>query len=635
MNKTPISGLIFLALNSISLAASIQSDEIFVTANRLPQPIKNVIADISVITSEQIQSAGQSTIVELLSSQPGIEIGTSGGMGSSSSIFMRGTNSNQIVVLVDGVRINNITDGRTNFGNLPLAQIERIEILRGAASTLYGQDAIGGVIQIFTKKANENTALSGRIGYGSYNTKSADFGITGKQQDFSYSLNIASIDTDGFSAKRVRSGPQSDNDGYRNLSASAFASYNIAENHQVGLQFFNSDGRFNYDGAVTNYDGSVNQKKNYYNDMTQTSIGVFSKNKFTSLWDSTLRISQGIDENNLFDDAIYKSRSKQTQYSWQNDLNLSLGTITFLTERLEQRLISNTEYDKTTRTSNGIFVGYLGTFDNHQLQANYRKDNNSQFGFRDTGAIGYAYNITPAWKFSTNFGTAFKAPTFADLYFPSDFWNGRADSNPNLRPETSRNIDIGLRYQSKTQSISLVAFKNKIENLIIYSTNSCTGVSNICNINEAEIKGLSLSGWQIIDGWNIRANLDIQSPKDTSNDKLLPSRANRHGAISVGKAFSDWKINAEMLASSKRFQDGANQFELDGYAIINLSAAYQINNDWQVQGRFNNILNKNYALSTTASKYGPNDPAYNTPGANLFISLQYTPNFFSDSETKK
>ena len=194
MSKKIITSLIALAFTSPSYSAeNIELDDVVVTASRVAQTRESVIADVTVIDQEEIERAGQSTFVELLQTQPGIEISSSGGPGTASSIFLRGTNSNQVVVLIDGLRVGSATAGTTTFENIPLAQIDKIEILRGPATSLYGQDAVGGVIQIFTKKGLGRPQFYAAIGYGTYDTKTAEAGIRGSLGDTSFSLNISSM----------------------------------------------------------------------------------------------------------------------------------------------------------------------------------------------------------------------------------------------------------------------------------------------------------------------------------------------------------------------------------------------------------------------------------------------------------
>jgi vitamin B12 transporter len=602
MKKSTIASLIGLAFSTnIFATEDINLDNVVVTAARIPQTRESVIGDVTIINRDEIEHAGQSTLVELLQSQPGVEVTSNGGAGALSNVYLRGSGANQIVLLLDGIRVNSVTAGTTYFGNIPLSQIDHIEILRGPASSLYGQDAIGGVIQIFTKRGDGTTHFNASIGYGSYNTKKAEAGLSGGVENLRFSLNVSSHDTDGFSAKRVKSGMQSDNDGYRNLSVNTAISYAVAKDHEVGIQLFNSDGRAKYD--------SSNSFSNYV-DLTQTSIGIFIKNKFTNNWDSTLKISEGIDKNYDYSPSATEIKSKQRQYSWQNDFILPVGTLTILADRLEQDLTSNQNYQNTQRSTNGLFIGYLATINNHSVQANYRKDDNSQFGMHETGSIGYGYQLNSNWRTTASYGTAFKAPTFNDVFAPVG-WG----ANPDLKPEESKNIEASLRYADNVTNLSLTMYRNEIKNLIAYKYPS------MVNINQAEIKGLTITASEVWDSWLLKGNIDIQSPKDSNTDNLLPLRANRHGSLNLTRESGDWRYSAEILGTSERYQDPENKFHLAGYAIVNFISNYKINNEWSVQGRLNNLLDKQYTLTTSAWTYGANDPAYNTPGANLFVSL--------------
>lgn len=188
-------------------------------------------------------------------------------------------------------------------------------------------------------------------------------------------------------------------------------------------------------------------------------------------------------------------------------------------------------------------------------------------------------------------------------------------ANPDLKPEESKNIEASLRYADNVTNLSLTMYRNEIKNLIAYKYPS------MVNINQAEIKGLTITASEVWDSWLLKGNIDIQSPKDSNTDNLLPLRANRHGSLNLTRESGDWRYSAEILGTSERYQDPKNKFHLAGYAIVNFISNYKINNEWSVQGRLNNLLDKQYTLTTSAWTYGANDPAYNTPGANLFVSL--------------
>ncbi len=614
MNKSIIASLIGLAFNHVAIAAdNINLDNVVVTASRIPQTRESVIADVTVIDAEEIQRAGQATFVELLQTQPGVEISSNGGAGSNSSIFLRGTNSNQVVVLVDGLRINSITDGRTNFGNIPLSQIERIEILRGPASSLYGQDAIGGVIQIFTKRGDGAPQFNTAIAYGSYNTRSADAAFNAKVNDIKFSMNVSSLTTDGFSALRIKNDARRDSDGYRNLSVSGAISYLFSDSNELGLQFLNSDGHAKYDNEYNDFSN--------FSDYRQSSMGVFSKNKITEKWQSTVKISNAIDENNNQTSAYTNNqvKSEQRQYTWQNDFSLPIGTVTGIAERLEQKLTSNTAYLNSQRNSNGLFLGYLASIEKHSIQANIRRDDSSQYGTHLTKGLAYGYQLNNYWRASANYGTAFKAPTFNDIYYPPYYdegYDGACDcwvnqNNANLKPERSQNFEAAVKYATASQTASIVIYQNRIKDFIALDSSDLPANYN------ATIKGISLAASQSWGGWQLKGNMDIQSPKNTDDNAFLTRRARQHGAINLSKVWGDWRFDSEMIASSDRYNDAKNQQRMAGYALLNLSAHYKIDSSWSAQAKLINVLDKDYALSLSNADGTP----YNTPRANLFISL--------------
>lgn len=628
MNKKLIASLISMVFTMPVLATeTINLNDVVVTASRVAQSRSNVIGDVTVIDREEIERAGAASITDLLHTQPGVQISTNGGAGTGSSIYLRGTNADHVVVLVDGLRINSATLGTTSFENIPLGQIERIEILRGPASSLYGADAIGGVIQIFTRKAEaDEPLLHVASGLGSYDTKTAEAGISGSVSALKYGVNVSSFDTDGFSVKPIRTGIDKDDDGYRNLSASAFLELELAKGHTWGLQFFESKGRNNFDNAYNNY-----------GDQTLQSYAFTSKNQFTDFWHSTFKLGVGVDDSDSHDKpntnpassrynpiGISKYRTDQQQLTWQNDFNLPLGTLTLAYDRLEQDVNSQSNVKtkfKKERNNDSFLVGYIADIGNHAMQLSLREDNNTQFGNYTTGGVGYGYRITPEWRVSANYGKAFKAPTFNQLYFP-DF------GDPDLSPEKSDNIEASLKYSRKQWSAGLTIFENKVRDLIAFSgaaTSGCT-FAGFCpvNIGKAKIQGATFDGsWNITDSLLLSGNFTMQSPRNEDTDQLLARRSNRYGTINLLHTWGDLQWGAEAMGASTRYNDPANQFKLSGYALVNLTANYRMTPEWKLEMRANNVLDKHYVLSSTKSSFSPNGPDYNTAGSNLFVGLRY------------
>lgn len=614
MKKTIIASLVSAYAASLTFAASAEESfnlkEVVVTASRVPQTIDSVIADVSVIDQEQIQRGGQSTLVELLQTQPGIEINSNGGPGTTSGIYMRGTNSGHVVVLIDGMRVSSATAGTTTFENLPIAQIEKIEILRGPATSLYGQDAIGGVIQIFTKKGEGKPKVYGSVGYGTYNTRTIEAGTYGRIEDTSFALNLSGSDTNSFSALKTKNPNFKDNDPYNNFAINASLSQKLAEGHEIGLQIFNSEGHAHFDNSFNA--GNFSSKA----DIEQQSLALTSKNQFTSIWLSNLKVGYSEDKVKSYDEINFfnpfnpsKFNTEQTQINWQNDLSLPVGTLTLMYDRLEDDVKSTTAYDKTNRVNEGYVASYIANINAHSIQLSLREDHNSQFGSAVTGGVGYGYTINPNWRVTASYGSAFKAPTFNDLYFPGF-------NNPKLQPEKSDNVEASLRYQDADSNLSATVYENRVRNLIAFDFSTFT----IENLNKAVIQGLTLAGGHRWGNLQLDANVDIQSPRDEASDNLLARRANRHGAVNMSYNIGDWRFGAEAIASSTRYNNLANTVKLDGYTVFNLTTSYKLNSDWSVLARANNIFDKNYVLAIDG-----NNIDYNTPGANLFVSIRYAP----------
>jgi len=615
MKQTIIASLIGTAFAIPSFASdSVDLENVVVTASRVSQTRENTLGDITVINQAEIERAGNGSITDLLRLQPGVQINTSGGAGNSTNIFLRGTNSDHVIVLVDGLRINSATLGTTSFENIPLSQIEKIEILRGPASSLYGADAIGGVIQIFTKKGDSGKPLiHAAIGLGSYNTETAEAGISGSFGDTRYGINLSSADTEGYSTQKIlatNTPIDKDDDGYRNLGISAHINHTYAAGHSIGLQYFASKGHNNFDG--NNFNNNGNQ--------TLQSYAITSSNQFTTSWHSTLKLGKGIDDSDShgkFGDSAFKT--EQNQYTWQNDLNLPVGTLTLAYDRLVQEVSGSTNYTIKSRDNNGYLASYLADIGSHSAQLSLRTDNNSQFGNHTTGGLAYGYHISPEWRLSASYGTAFKAPTFNQLYYPNF-------GDANLKPEESKNIEAAIKYSVEKLHASVTVFDNKIENLIAFTGPASAGCSlgGFCpvNVGKAEILGVTFDGGlNITDNLTLNSNLTVQSPRDDETDQLLTRRGNRYGNLNLLHDIGNFQWGAEVTAASTRYNNATSTKKMGGYALLNLTANYRITPEWRFEARANNVLDKDYVLSYTGNSTTSNP--YNTAGANAFIGLRY------------
>lgn len=615
MKKSISTGLIGLVFVSPSFATSIYGDDVVVSASRTPIPRESLIADVSVVTQDEIQQSGALTLSDILRTQSSIEIQSNGGMGQVTAVHLRGNSSQSAVVLLDGMRIGSATVGLTAFERIPVEQIERIEIVRGATSSLYGSDAIGGVIQIFTKKASNKPSLNLYAGYGSYHTKETSIGFANKIQQTSISFNLSNIESNNFSTFRRKDSINDDRDPYRNLSFSANLSHQIAQGHDLGVSYFNSNNNLHFD------DDSLFRAKIR---SVQSSFSIFSNNQINDYWLSKIKVGEskdGLRSQGSFS-GVSIATTHQRQYSWLNDFKLPVGTLTLGLERLEQRIDGNpgnVSYQKDSRDNNGYFAVYALNHAGHHLQLSARRDYNSQFGQYSTGNLAYGYQFNEYLRAFGSVGTAFRAPTFNDLYWPLQSFGswGSYQGNPNLMPEKSTNREISLVYDQGHHRLSATVFRNKVRDLII----PAQGLFNDFPINagEATIKGLNIAyeGW--IDNFHIKGSADIQSPRNEDTNLLLSRRSQHYGALALGYRWDDWNFLAEVIGSGNRYDDAANTRKLDGYALVNLTARYQINPELSLQMKANNIFDKEYVLSTLFGS------PFNTPGANFFVGLRYSP----------
>ena len=576
-------------------------DPIVVTATRGPQRLTDLTADVTVIGHDEIARAGPQSLAELLQRQPGIQISMNGGAGSTSAIFLRGTNGNQTLVMIDGMRVGSSTAGATTLEAIPLDLVDHIEILRGPASSLYGADAIGGVIQVFTRRGDGAPAFNGSASYGTYGTSQATAGVGGSQGAWRYAMQGGYQGSHGFNAiaDPANFSFNPDRDGYDRGNASASLSYRFNDEHELAAQYY-------YSRLSNRFDATAN-----FDDKTTTTVESFalaSTDRLAAFWVSHLSVGQGSDDSvsqSGFGNAGFRTR--QNQLTWQNDFALPLGALSLAYVGLDEKISTEPAFPVTSRRTNSFVGVYQVRVDPHTLQLNARYDDNSQYGGRTTGALGYAYAIGEGWRALANVGTAFKAPTFNDLYYPGF-------ANPNLSPETAQNADVALEYASGKVLARATAYRNLVKNLIVFQ---CDAEFNCApnNVAKATLSGVTLQAqadWRTI---SFKGSLDFLQPEDDATGNQLPRRAREFGSASAQVPWDAWRFGAELVAASARYDDAANTRRMGGYALVNLTASYALNKQWTLTLRADNILDKHYELAA----------GYNTAGASVFGGIRYAP----------
>lgn len=610
MKSTPLAAALALVVSApcsiaVAHAQDAVGDTVVVTASRQQQRASEVMARVEVIDRAAIERAGQSSLLDLLRAQPGLRISSNGGTGSNTAAFMRGAESRHTLVLIDGMRIGSATSGQPTLEAIPLAMIERIEILRGPASALYGSEAIGGVIQIFTRKGEAGFHPELFAGLGSHGTRNLNAALTGGEGRMRYSLSVGEDKTDGINAKRDPAywntpwgnSYDPDSDGWRNRHFSASASLGFRDKDEVGVHVFHTDGRNEYD---------TNDYYDSYLDKRVGSVGAYMSNSLAEGWTSTLRVGRTEDTLRNWPDADFPSAfdSTQTQFAWQHDVALSLGTLMAAYEYVRTEVEGTTDYTVKRRSVNALLLGWSARIDAHNVQVNVRRDDNDQFGGKTTGLFSYGYRLSPQWSVQGSIGTAFNAPTFNQLYWPDTGFGG---GNPDLDPERALSREIGVRWAGAESGVELTYYDNRVRDLI-------AGWPPV-NVNRAHLRGLELVARTALAGFNLEAGLDLLDAEDEATGKDLPRRPGRAAFFRADRESGAWNYGVQLNAQGSRYEDVGNAVRLPGYGLLDAYAHYRFSPDWRLEMRANNILDKDYEVAR----------GYGTEGASVFVGVRYTP----------
>ena len=612
-----------LATLSLALAAAfpthaqIQLPETVVTASRVATPIKDVLADVSVIDRTALDLAGQSSLRDVLSQLPGVQMSANGSYRSTTGIFLRGATSAQTLVLIDGVRVGSATSGLVSFENLPLSRIERIEVLRGAASALYGPDAVGGVIQIFTRDTGEGLQADANIGLGTDGQQQAGASVRGSSGIIGYSVGVSREKATGIS---VISNPASgnynpDEDSFSASSVDAKLTAKLSKKHGLSLSLLRSDTDLQFDG--TPFPNPLRLTK-----LTSDARSLIKLNNATLKWDaqwlaqwhSTLLLGTS-DEQSLGDyfrmtDGAYGGSSKfntnRRQVTWQNDISLDKDVLSLVVENRNESVDSSTAYTVTSRDVRSAMVSYAFNRPVWSALLVARNDDNSQFGSFNNWAVSGGYRVTDALRAVASVGTSFQAPSFNQLYFPNF-------GNTALQPQRNRATELGLKYNAGNVSMGAVVYNNDIQGYIVPSTNVQSSL--------AVLRGVTLSANVRSGDSTYSLSYDYADPRSystnpASNDLRLVRIARNVFNARVDHRFGDLGVFGEVKVASDR-EDNNLTFSgrdvLPGYTLLNVGANWRVQKNVSLLARVNNLTDEKYSLAN----------AYSTPGRNVFVSVNW------------
>jgi vitamin B12 transporter len=585
---------------------SLELPEMVVTATRTEADKSQLSAAATVYTRKDIERLQVQTLPELLRGTTGVDMTQQGGYGKIASVFMRGTNSDHVLVLIDGIKVGSVTAGTTPFQFIPIDQVERVEIIRGPQSSLYGSEAIGGVIQIFTRKGNrqDKPSVSLDAGGGSYDTYRTAGTVSGKWKNSWYTVGASGLGSHGFNAQQPTPGlfgvNQPDNDGYNNAAVNARLGHRFQNNAEVEAFFMRAQGK-------TDYDGGFQDKTDFVEQVVGTSAGM----NIVENWRATLRFGQSRDDSDQFAPSgafVSKFNSTRWNASWLNQFTLSdhHQLIVGADYRLDE-VDSTTVYQESSRYDGGVFTelhSQLG--DNHFVNASVRWDRNEAFGDIPTGNVGWRYNWNYGISLLANFGNAFKAPSFNDLYFPNY-------GNSNLKPEESTSVETGLAGNHDWGQWEIRAYHTNIDNLITPTMDPITFNFSAKNIGKAQIDGIETEiGTQLM-GWSGKLSMNLLSPVNRETNRRLARRAAQTLSFDLSRTFGSFDVGATVLAQGERFNDAQNALRVAGYTTVDLRSAYHINKNWMLSAKLSNLLDADYQIVNT----------YNTAGRNFFFTLHY------------
>ena len=587
-------------------------EPIIVTATRTAETADQTLASVTVIDRPEIERRQSKTMTDILRGLPGVATSRSGGPGQPTSVYLRGTESDHTLVLIDGIKVGSATLGSTPWQNIPTDQIERIEVVRGPRSSLYGSEAIGGVIQIFTRRGQAGP-LTPRfnLSAASYNTIRANGGLSAGTEQGWFDAQLGFEQSAGFntcSGEPLVGGcfvDQPDEDGYTNQNGALSAGWRFSDRLSVEADVLRSEGDVDYDGSA--FAGNRNKT------ILQVAR-LKARAQPLEAWTSTLELGRSWDKSRVFFEQDFMNRfdTQRDSLGWQNDILLGAGQqLTLGLDHRRDQVSTKPALSQDTRDNTGVYGQYLGHFGGADLQLSLRQDEDSQFGSHNTGNAALGYQLDNGLRLIASYGTAFKTPTFNDLYYPGF-------GNPNLKPEQSWSAEFGVSGTHPWGRWAANLYQTQVDDLIAI-TQVTPGLYLPENVDRSRIRGLELWSTAELGGWIMDANLTLLDPRNESagpdKGNLLARRPQQTFRFDLDRQFGRIGLGGSLFVAGRRFDDAANRIRLDGFSLVDLRADYAFSKALRLQAGIENLFDQEY--ETVAY--------YNQPGRTLMLTLLYQP----------
>ncbi|MCP2019123.1 UNVERIFIED_ORG: vitamin B12 transporter [Pseudomonas reinekei] len=585
--------------------------DVLISANRQVEARNDSSAANTVFTRDDIDRLQPDSITDLLRRVPGVQVSQAGGRGSVPGVYIRGTQSAQSLVLVDGQRIGSSTSGDSNLQHINIEQVERVEVLRGSRSVIYGSDAIGGVIQIFTRRGGEQ-GLQPRLhtAFGSNQTWEHSLGLSGGDERTRFNLGASLDESAGINRTHESYPSDGDHDEYRNQSFSLSLSHALGDDIEIGANMLDNRGKSEFDSPF----GTVQQEP--YNEFDVSSVSSYIDARINDLWQT--RIEFGHSENREKTlDKLSDERSVFNTYrdsvNWQNDLALDeRNSLLPGGDWYEDRINSSTAFDEDSRWNRAAYIQHRYRADSFSTELGLRHDDNQQFGSQNTWSGTFTLPLNPDNEVLFTYSEGFRAPTFNDLYYP-DF------SNPDLKPETSKSYELQWRSQlTESSRLETSLYRTDLEDAIIFGSNSRPE-----NVASARINGFEAALKQELFGWQSNLGVAIIDPRDRDTGHTLARRARRTLSLDLDRQFDRMGLGVSWQAVSSSYDDLNNQQPLGGYALLGLRSSWELNREIRLEMKVDNLLDKGYSralYSYQGSQYG-----YREEGRAWMFGVTWTP----------
>ena len=597
-----------------------QIENIIVTGTRIPTQISESLSAVTLFQRADIERLQASDLFDLMSHVPGSSLNRNGGRGSTTSMSLRGNQSDHTLFLMDGVRIGSATSGGAALAAINLSTVQRIEIIRGPKSNLYGADAIGGVVNIITRKTELSRVLNVEAGFGSNGTQDTTILLGANGDKYSLTAVVNHLYTYGIDNTESKAGINGDDDGFTKDSMAINYQYQVTDRALWKATYNQNDTKADYDNncSIGSWPNSSPVDCDIYSSGEVSALASTMDMTISEQWQASFQIGHTIDEGSERARNIDlsttnnggKFNTKKTEATWVNTLGLAAGQALMLgLDYQKEEVDSSTVYNEESRENSAGFAQFQTQLGAVDTNLGVRYDDNEQFGSHTTVSFLAGIDLSETLRLVGSFGEGFKAPTFNDLYYPGF-------GNASFVPEESKNIEIGLNADLGNVSATLALFNNNIENLIQY--NSATFASD--QTAEVEITGLEFNVNTEVSGWTLSLSGAVIDPENKSNGKLLRRRAEQSMMFDAGTTLNGVAIGVSVRSESHRYDDAANTVRLGGYTTTAMRASYRINDNWLVKARVNNLTDKNYV---TASSFSLGN--YMSLGREAMITVAYTP----------